>query len=106
MFDDIYLRDAALTGKTEAVEVLLKYGADINALYGSPLANAVSKSHYDVVKLLFENGVDIENHGAKLAYKNAMKNGNTYYIKLLNEYKSKSKSKLGIILNKITKWVY
>lgn len=53
---------AAVSGKLAVVEILLKHGADINAVSDSgstPVRSACFMTHYDIVKYLVEHGADI-----------------------------------------------
>lgn len=53
---------AAVSGKLPVVEILLKYGADINAVSDSgstPVRSACFMTHYEIVKYLVEHGADI-----------------------------------------------
>lgn len=54
---------AAVAGKLKVVEVLVKYGADVNAVSdtgSTPVRSACFMTHLDIVKLLVENGADIQ----------------------------------------------
>ena len=54
---------AAVAGKLKVVEVLVKYGADVNAVSdtgSTPVRSACLMTHLDIVKLLVENGADIQ----------------------------------------------
>jgi len=54
---------AAVAGKLKVVEVLVKYGADVNSVSdtgSTPVRSACFMTHLDIVKLLVENGADIQ----------------------------------------------
>jgi hypothetical protein len=54
---------AAVAGKLKVVEVLVCYGADVNSVSdtgSSPVRSACFMTHLDIVKLLVENGADIQ----------------------------------------------
>lgn len=56
------LHHAALCGKANIIELLLKNGADVNAhnISGTtPLKLAVEGDYYDAARLLLENGADV-----------------------------------------------
>ena len=60
------LHYAAENGDIEIVDILLKYGANINIVNSyniTPLHYAIKNNHFNVVKLLIENGADIEIDG-------------------------------------------
>ncbi len=57
------LQRAALAGRAEVVELLIRHGVDVNALEGdrsSPLHSAALLGHEKVVYLLVQNAVDAE----------------------------------------------
>ena len=54
---------AAVAGKLKVVEVLVKFGADVNSVSdtgSTPVRSACFMTHLDIVKLLVENGADIQ----------------------------------------------
>merc|ERR1711963_215881 len=54
---------AAVAGKLKVVEVLVKYGADVNSVSdtgSTPVRSACFMTHLDIVKLLVENNADIQ----------------------------------------------
>ena len=54
---------AAVAGKVKVVEVLVKYGADVNAISDSgstPVRSACFMTHLDIVKLLVMHNADIQ----------------------------------------------
>ena len=54
---------AAVSEKPKVVEVLVKYGADVNSVSdtgSTPVKSACFKTYLDIVKLLVENGADIQ----------------------------------------------
>ncbi|XP_018573079.1 protein fem-1 homolog C [Anoplophora glabripennis] len=53
---------AAVSGKLSVVEILLKHGADINAVSdtgSTPVRSACFMTHFEIVKYLVEHGADI-----------------------------------------------
>jgi len=55
------LFNAALNGHKDAVDVLIKGGADVNdgGFFGSPLTAAARKGRLDIIQLLIEKGSDV-----------------------------------------------
>merc|ERR1711863_179137 len=54
---------AAVAGKLKVVEVLVKYGADVNSVSdtgSTPVRSACFMTHLDIVRLLVENQADIQ----------------------------------------------
>ena len=54
---------AAVAGKLKVVEVLVKYGADVNSVSdtgSTPVRSACFMTHLDIVRLLVENHADIQ----------------------------------------------
>jgi ankyrin repeat protein len=54
---------ASVAGKLKVVEVLVRYGADVNSVSdtgSTPVRSACFMTHLDIVKLLVENGADIQ----------------------------------------------
>jgi len=54
---------AAVAGKLKVVEVLVRFGADVNSVSdtgSTPVRSACFMTHLDIVKLLVENGADIQ----------------------------------------------
>ena len=54
---------ASVAGKLKVVEVLVKYGADVNSVSdtgSTPVRSACFMTHLDIVRLLVENGADIQ----------------------------------------------
>jgi ankyrin repeat protein len=54
---------AAVAGKLKVVEVLVKFGADVNSVSdtgSTPVRSACFMTHLDIVRLLVENGADIQ----------------------------------------------
>lgn len=54
------LTRATMNGHYKVVEILLKYGADINFSGGKPLKFSVNYHHMETTKLLLKNGADID----------------------------------------------
>ncbi len=68
------LEIAAHNGRTETVELLLKYGASVNSGTQEPLYEAVNEGYADIVDILLEAGADYEGnddltHLVRAAYK-------------------------------------
>ncbi len=54
---------AAVAGKLQVVQVLIRYGADVNSVSdtgSTPVRSACFMTHLDIVKLLVANGADIQ----------------------------------------------
>ena len=89
---------AAVKGHTEAVEVLLKRGADPNFQENNgwtALHYAVSKGHVPVVKALLRAGADPEiressSHGMTASYVAALR-GHPHLVQLLDEHARRAK---------------
>jgi ankyrin repeat protein len=62
--------EASYKGFPEVVKVLVKHGADVNAIstaeYNRPLHRAIEQGHADVVDVLLSSGADIEARGTWL----------------------------------------
>ena len=58
------IMEASYNGFPKVVELLVKYGSDVNAVstseHNRPLHRAVEKNHLDVVEVLLRSGADIE----------------------------------------------
>jgi len=81
---------AAYYGHPEAVGILLARGADVNlrstnSMENTPLHAAVAGRHFDVVKVLLENGIGVNatQHGGWTALQGAANNGDTRLAELL-----------------------
>jgi ankyrin repeat protein len=85
-----YLHRAAQFGRTDIAELLLRYGADVNARAHNGLANtpvlcAVIGQHSDMVKLLLTRGADITlpNGAGSTSLHKAAINGDCSMMRLL-----------------------
>jgi len=91
------LLHACEEGRTEIVELLIEYGADINfntdknkEIYHfeieelTPIMKASHNDNNEIVLLLLNKGADIKNYGDKLLF-NAVNNGSIEIIKILLE---------------------
>lgn len=59
------LMEAASAGHIEIIELLLRHGADVNALSSTgntPLMYACAGGHVEAVKTLLKNGANVEDH--------------------------------------------
>jgi ankyrin repeat protein len=58
------IMDASYKGSPSIVELLIKHGADVDAISSSehnrPLHRAIEKGHRDVVEILLKAGADVE----------------------------------------------
>lgn len=87
---------ATVGGQVEIVEALLKAGADVNAQNDqgdTPLIKAVVCNHLLVTKSLLVNAADVNivDNDGWTALSIAIARGNSEFIKILNQYKSKNK---------------
>ncbi len=58
------LRDAILSKDITTINVLIRNGMDINDTFGyNALISAIMENHYEITKLLLENGANINYHG-------------------------------------------
>lgn len=80
----ITLLDAAYFGHFEIAKLLLENGADPNVQDSQPLINAAHYGHYEIVKLLLENGANPNERDA-IALNNAAYYGHFEIVKLLLE---------------------
>ncbi|KAF7973986.1 hypothetical protein HWV62_13589 [Athelia sp. TMB] len=80
--DDTVLQDAAYHGHLNSVQLLLEHGADINALAGSngtalEIASSIwdiDMQHSEVVRLLMENGADVDTSNSAMLWASQVKN--------------------------------
>jgi len=81
---------AAYYGHPDAVAILLAHGAEVNvrsanSMENTPLHAAVAGRRLDVVKVLLENGIDVNatQHGGWTALQGAANNGDTKLAEIL-----------------------
>ena len=84
---------ASFFGQKEAVELLLEYGAEVNAAALNsqrvmPLHSAVAGQHFEIAKLLIEHGalVNAEQEGGFTPLHGACQNGQLEMVKLLLDH--------------------
>ena len=84
---DNALKIACKNGQASYVDFLLKIGADINVDYGYPLYIACHNCHLDVLKVLIENGLDLDSTFHRIPpLRNACLNGQLELVKFLCEH--------------------
>jgi len=85
---------ASIGGYKDIVELLLKYGVDVNARSitdSTPLIFASKHNHKDIVKLLLKAGAEVnaKDNDGWTALKWASHNGHRDVVKLLKQYGAK-----------------
>lgn len=68
------------SGDIKSIQRAIENGADVNSFAGKPLSEATINGHLDVVKVLIENGLDVDK-----ALIDTSRNGNLEVMKLMIE---------------------
>jgi ankyrin repeat protein len=83
---DLPLRIAIEMGSLEVVELLIKYGADINVFDGYPLIISAKFGHFEIVELLIRTGVNKD--AIPEAIQVAITSNHSVIVDLLEKYKT------------------